>query len=380
MNKNDISKIKRRLTADGRSPIEIRGVFVNSKKAIISELQRSVITMGQSEADMYLQLFKRVLSGDIGRNLSLLSFSAQQVMEGELHERLMRLAHSGLTDEEALQQFVSSVLEGTQLEGNHLLLIMSDAMDLDFKGASHDEGDIDENAPTAMFRYVICALCPVKAGKGTLVYDGGRNDFTEHEPDEIVCAPELGFMFPCFEDGGANISSALFYTKDIGENHSDFITGALSAAEQPNALERKETFKNVLMDALEDECSYDVIENVNEQLLTKLDAQKKDKHSEPAVIGGNELSEMLTDSGVSEEKKETFVKRFEEEFGYGAELPVSAITEDKQLEVKTGDVSVKVSPRQASLIETRVIDGIRYILIPADEGVTVNGISIGIKE
>ena len=45
-------------------------------------------------------------------------------------------------------------------------------------------------------------------------------------------------------------------------------------------------------------------------------------------------------------------------------------------QAKTPDVTVKVSPRQASQIETRVIDGVKYILIPADEGVTVNGISI----
>ena len=70
------------------------------------------------------------------------------------------------------------------------------------------------------------------------------------------------------------------------------------------------------------------------------------------------------------------MEKFNSEVGAGTQLPLAGITEDKRFEIKTPDVTVKVSPRQASQIETRVIDGVKYILIPADEGVTVNGISI----
>ena len=87
---------------------------------------------------------------------------------------------------------------------------------------------------------------------------------------------------------------------------------------------------------------------------------------------------MLVESGVSDDRVASFKEKFDTEFGQGASLPLAGITEDKRFEVRTPDVVVKVSPRQASQIETRVIDGVKYILIPADDGVTVNGISIGI--
>ena len=44
------------------------------------------------------------------------------------------------------------------------------------------------------------------------------------------------------------------------------------------------------------------------------------------------------------------------------------------------DVTIRVNPERSDLIETRVIDGARYILIRAEEGVEVNGVSIRIEE
>ena len=47
--------------------------------------------------------------------------------------------------------------------------------------------------------------------------------------------------------------------------------------------------------------------------------------------------------------------------------------------MKTPDVVINASPEKSDLIQTRVIDGLKYILIPADEGVSVNGVNIKIN-
>ena len=54
------------------------------------------------------------------------------------------------------------------------------------------------------------------------------------------------------------------------------------------------------------------------------------------------------------------------------------IAEPKKFELRTPDVVVQVNPERSDLIETRVIDGQRYILIRAEEGVEVNGVNIAI--
>ena len=379
MNKSDIAKIKNRLRPDGTNPIEIRGWYVNGKKAVISEISKSLMSMGQTEAEKYTQIFKRVLSGDIGKNLSILKFPLNEVMEGEMHARLMKLSSDEFDDEILMDAFVREIIDKTELEGNNLILLMHDIYDTDYMSPRGDEGAIDNENPSHVFKYMLCAVCPVKLGKPALTYDSQGNDFVTREPDWSVNAPSFGFMFPCFEDMGANISAALFYSKDLNQDHNDFLSAALSQSQQLKpAQENKEAFKAVLMDALEEECCLDVIQSVNDQLIDKLDEQKKDKTSDPARIGAKELSDVLIKSGVSDDRALSFAEKFDEEFGKGSDLPLAGITDDKSFEVRTPDVLVKVSPRQASLIETRVIDGVKYILIPADDGVSVNGINIDI--
>ena len=50
------------------------------------------------------------------------------------------------------------------------------------------------------------------------------------------------------------------------------------------------------------------------------------------------------------------------------------------IEVCTPDVVIKVSPERSDLVDTRVIDGVKYILIRADEGVELNGVDIRIGD
>ena len=56
------------------------------------------------------------------------------------------------------------------------------------------------------------------------------------------------------------------------------------------------------------------------------------------------------------------------------------IIDNKRVEIKLPDVSIKVVPDRADLIETRVIGGVKYILINAEEDVEVNGVSIHIAD
>ena len=56
------------------------------------------------------------------------------------------------------------------------------------------------------------------------------------------------------------------------------------------------------------------------------------------------------------------------------------VMSSRSFEVKTPDVVIKVDPARSDLIETRIIGGMKYIMICADEDVEVNGVSIHIAE
>ena len=89
---------------------------------------------------------------------------------------------------------------------------------------------------------------------------------------------------------------------------------------------------------------------------------------------------MLTQCGVSEEHAAKFSVEYDEVFGFEAELHPKNIIDNKRFEIKTPDVIIKVAPDRSDLIETRIIGGVKYIMICADENVEVNGVNIHIDE
>ena len=83
---------------------------------------------------------------------------------------------------------------------------------------------------------------------------------------------------------------------------------------------------------------------------------------------------------VSEEHLAKFSVDYDETFGFEADLHPKNIIDNKRFEIKTPDVSIKVDPTRSDLIETRIIGGVKYIMICADENVEVNGVSIHIDQ
>ena len=51
------------------------------------------------------------------------------------------------------------------------------------------------------------------------------------------------------------------------------------------------------------------------------------------------------------------------------------IVDIRHFEIKTGEIKISVSPDQSFLVETREIDGKKYIMVPASE-VELNGLPV----
>ena len=120
----------------------------------------------------------------------------------------------------------------------------------------------------------------------------------------------------------------------------------------------------------------DVVQGVNETLRTMIEEQKADKTAEPLTISAPEVKKVLEECGVSPEKAAAFEEKYEESFGERAALPAVNMVSAKQFKVSTPSVSIQVDPEHADLIETRMIDGRRYILVLADGDVEVNGVKV----
>lgn len=377
MNRKEISEIRRRFNMDKNAISCIRGCYVNEKREIVSMFNRPLMSFPQEEAEKYLALFRRTLTGIPGKNLVEMTFRPDQVMDGEEHRLLSALRNTALKVEEGVQTFYQKVIDSLELESNYLILMTHDAYDIPFRGK--DDLKVDD-ASEEVFNYILCCVCPVKLSKPALSYDAHDNEFHDRELDWVVAAPELGFMFPSFDDRAANIYSALYFTRDTETMHDDFISAVFNTDSPMPAATQKETFQAILEDAIGEDLSYEVVQSVHEQIRDKIEEQKNDKEVTAPVVTKREVKSMLESCGVSEEHMAAFDEKYDAEFGEVVDLRAQNIVDERKFELRTPDVVIQVNPERSDLVETRVIDGFKYIMIRADEGVTVNGVNISIAE
>ena len=197
---------------------------------------------------------------------------------------------------------------------------------------------------------------------------------------QMVSAPALGFLFPAFDGRSTNLYNALYYTRDITQNQDDLIQSLFNTPVPQPAAEQKKTFEALLTTALGDDCSLDVVQTVHDQLCQRMELHKESKVPEPLLISKEDVTEVLSSCGVSEEHLAKFRVDYDAAFGFDADLHPKNIIDAKHFELKTPDVVIKVDPTRSDLVETRIIGGVKYILICADENVEVNGVNIHISD
>ena len=377
MNTKEIGEIRRRARRDRSNMTAIYGCYVNDNKEMITQFRQSTAMMTENEADKYFGLMKRSLSGTLGKNLIDIVFKTSQVAGSEEHQLLMDLRKTGLKDDELRMKFYQKVIESTDLEGHFLILIGCDSYDVPFK-SKDDETQADASNET--YTYLLCAVCPVKQTKPTLHYVPENKEFHDGGITNVVSAPEFGFLFPAFDNRATNIYNALYYTHSPKDSHETFVDAVFNTRIPKPAAEQKKSFEALLTTALDDQCSMDVVQTVHDQLCQRIELHKESKVPEALLVSKEDVKEVLTSCGVSDDHLAKFSVDYDEAFGFEAELHPKNIIDDKHFEVKTPDVSIKVAPDRTDLIETRVIGGVKYILICAEEDVEVNGVSIRIGE
>lgn len=377
MNEKEIGEIRRHMRRDRSNMTAIFGCFVNDNKEIIAEYRSSTGIMSENEADKYFAILRKVLSGSVGKNLIDLTFKTSQVAGSPEHELLMKLRESKLQDEELRAELYKKIIENLSLEGNYLILLGCDSYDVPFK--SKDDS-VQNDSSDETYTYLLCAICPVKQTKPNLHYVPEEKTFHDGAMNQPVSAPELGFLFPAFDNRSTNIYNALLYTHNTKENQEALIEALFNTPIPKPAAEQKKCFESLLTTALGEECNLDVVQTVHEQLCERMELHKESKVPEPLLIDKEVLKDVLTSCGVSETGVSKFSVQYDEVFGFEAELHPKNIIDSKHFEIHTPDIAIKVDPTRTDLVETRVIGGVKYILINADEDVEVNGVSIHFQE
>lgn len=379
MNQKELREIRKRFTLDKDSISHVYGCYVNAAKDIVARMDMSMGLMEQEEAELYLKLLKKSISGTLGKNLLDIEFSTKQVEDSDEHRLLQALRQSHLRDEDMRELFYKRVIESLDFgDDSYVILLASDSYDIPFKGR---DDELWEEGSNEVFDYIICCICSVKDARASLRYFAEEQNFRGASSGHVLGNPELGFMFPSFDDRSTNIYNALYYSRGLVDIHHEFIDGIFHIEKSPmSAGAQQHAFTDVLCESLGEDCSLDVVKAVHGQIRQQLLVHKESKDPEVPELFVEDLDDVLKHSGVPEEKVEIFNEACRKEFGDQSILNPINVMESKKFEMKTPEVKITVDPEYTYLITTQEIDGSQYLLIPAGEGVTVNGIDISVGD
>ncbi|MGE9964907.1 DUF4317 domain-containing protein [Fusicatenibacter saccharivorans] len=370
MNKKEVTEIKKQFTPHNCAITRICGCYVDGEKEKKTELKEAFLSLPEEEMFKYFDIFRKSLSGTIGKNLLNMEFPLETESEGGTQEFLLKLRNSRLTDDVLLTEFYNRVIDSYDFPENYLILLIHAVYDIPGKAS---DGTEMFDASDEVFDYILCCFCPVKLSKPALSYHADENSFHERIRDWIVEMPDAGFLFPAFNDRSTDIHSLLYYSKNA-ENLSNGLTDVLLGCVPPlTAGSQKETFKALIEETLGDDCEYEVVKNIHENLNELI--EQNAENPEPLALDKAEVKYLLAKSGVEEAKLETFDEQFDAAAGENTSLLAANVANTKKFEIKTPDITIQVNPECADLVETRIIDGRKCLVIAVDDRVEINGIS-----
>ncbi len=371
MNKKETAEIKKQFTPNNCAITRICGCYVDAEKNKKTELKEAFLSLSEEESFKYFDIFRKTLSGSIGKNLINMEFPTEQEMEGKSQEFLLKLRNSALNDDELVEQFYDRIIEHYEYEENYYIILIHAAYDV--PGKSSDNTEMFD-ASDEIYNFLLCSICPVNLSRAGLCYNALTNSIEDRTRDWIVQMPDLGFLFPAFHDRSADIHSLLYYTKNAELIRGSFIEELFGCCPPLSAAGQRDSFNALVEETFGDDCAYDTVMNIHEKLNEWVEAQKDEP--EPVVLTKSEVKRLFEECGIPEEKLETFDRQYETAAGESASLMASNITNTRRVEIKTPDVVIHVNPERADLVETRMVDGRCCLIIPMEDNVQVNGIHI----
>lgn len=371
MIKKEINEIKSQFSIDDCGILRLCGCYVDGEKNKVTSINETFLNLPDEERHKYFDIFKKTLSGTQGKNLIEMQFTIDSYLDEGARTFLYKLRDSELKNETILDSFYDKIIESYDYPGNYIILLINQVYDVPQVTADNIEND---DASDEVYSYILCSICHVSLSKPGLGYSKDDNSFHNQEQFHMIDVPDIGFLFPAFNDRSEDGDKVLYYSKDANAFQQEFLDRVLDCEVPLPAANQKETFQMLVTDTLGEECDLETIKNIHENLNEMIEEKKG--YPEPTMLDKTSARELLEKSGVKEEKLKNFEEHFEEAAGQDGKLMATNIAETRKFEVKTPDVIVKINADKTDLVETRVIDGRQCLVIQIDERLEVNGIAV----
>ena len=403
MTRKEINEIKALYdTVQDCGILKLAGCYVDGEKKKLKTFNDHFYNFPEEEMYKYLEIFRRTLSGTPGKNLVDMAFTDQAEGASCGKGLLDSLRKSELNDESALETFYDKVIETYNYVGNFLILVIYQSYDV--PGYTSDGLEL-EDASEEIYRYILCSICPMKLTKPGLGFDDELGGIHLLRRAFAVDLPDIGFLFPAFIDRSADDTTVLFSSKKTDVLQDIFLEKLLGVSATLPAKQQKEGFTEFVADVLGEEAQIETVFAIQDNLRESIKNRKLESEGEPVFFDKSSMRDVFEKSGVSGQGLERFEKKFDEQFDlqkvHRRQIEDRAEDEDfdmqesyvpsvqveeklfadnvaptRSLEVRNQNMVLRVNSKHTDIIDTRIIDGRKCLVIEVTDDLTVNGIPV----
>ena len=371
MDKKGIAEVKKCFKKEDCRIDRMVSCFVNEEGEVISRFSDSFYALEDKELFKYCELFKQSLSGKLGRNLYTLAFPLEEEKEGGKQQELYQLLQSELKEEALYDAFFEKIRKDYPIPGKHLLLLAHGVYDVPKKTT---DGLVLEDASENVYSFLLFALCPVSLLKEGLCFDQQSDSFISRSEDFVVQKPEISFLYPAFHDRGSDIHELLYRCKKR-EDSLDSLPEILFGTSLPmGEKQQKNCFSKLVEEILQEDCTFENVRLLQEA-LSELQNKENEEEREQS-LPKNQVKALLEKAGATEEQLLNFSSLYDEELGEKNESLFLENLADSTLRLDSDNVHLRIKNEVSAILESRIIDGKEYLLLPISDNLECNSISI----
>lgn len=372
MNKKELAEIKKNFTdTSGLFTLNhIVTAYIDPQKNIRCKTNRMYSLIPEEEGSVLMESLSKIFRGSLGKGLLEYSFPNEEYEEDGSQKELYEAMKTKLKDETAVDKLIVRIVNNLAYEPAYTIIIGHCSYSIITK----DKNDEALDSSADEYNFIAAAICPANTNDDGLMFDSDSNTIVKKANTELIISrePTDGFFFPVFSDRSPDVNRVMYFTKSPKKPNISFVDDVLGCEFIMSAHGEKETFQAVLNDVVGDELNYTVITRVNEKLQEVVTNSKNE--TELPVIDDRRMYNILSDSGVSDEKLEALPSVFKQKVGEGV-LTATNLVENKTT-LATPEITVNISKNATDKVRTTVVDGRRCLLIDLDDpAICINGLT-----
>jgi uncharacterized protein (UPF0305 family) len=379
MTKKELNKMKREFKQDNEmlKIKEIYSIYIKKdNNSIIYSKLDCFESMDNEAQELYLNNFKKIIGGTLDTKLFQLGFNSI----GDLNESQVLFQEIlNSSEKEEFIQYGDSIVEKIQKNYSYDTDVVITLIRGEYwtgYGSNKALSDITEDDLSIQtFNFIMGSINKVEPVKKTLMFNFQSKELQPTKSLDTyinINFPLDGFMFPCLENGFADINKLMYYSAKPKDLNYKFIEEVLGCTMKLTAEEEKIHFTEIIKNAVGDSVKPEIINSIYSGIS---EIKEMTDENEEASLSLVEIKNIL--KAVEAKDIEVFEKVYEENLGRNYSFNINNILPDfnsKSLKLWNEDIAININPKSLNgLKQVKNEDGRKCLVIELTDDVIVDG-------